>query len=624
MLLAAGTLRADITGPITGTNSAPIPSGTVLCNSTGGAAAPSACATLPTGLTIPTPLITGAVESFNGGTWGVGQFASALAPVYGSFNIAGTNTAGLNASALGQYWRIVDTGTTFSGGGALAGFYMVTILNSTAITGQREGAQISLNINSATANTPQLYTALGTQCQMAATDATTGSDCYAINGVSNVNAGVTVRNFVGAEFDVHGAGGGAAISGYRGGLNVVDTSASNNDLQSATAMDFGIGLAYSSFNANTAGAGHGFLNGLQMGGTSTYFPVSTSGTMIYACNNFTANSSCNFTVNKGIDWSAGTFTTFQYSGPGFLIDGSGHLLNSTPGGNIYLGADTAAAYDGIVVIPGATVGNTVEITPSGSGSNIDLHLQSKGTSNVYIQNGAGGIAGLFSSGGASNISGDYVLIGGNSAGNNFASVTAAGSDTNVDLRLISKGTRSVLAAPGTDGVAFKVQNAAFTNTYLSVNTSTNAIALGLAGTSVTMPGLASSSAATTGTLCWTTVTGNVNVDTTLACLSSTKRIKQHIQPLDAGLAEVMKLRPVSYDLKPEYNPKGLGPMVGLVAEEVQKIDPRLVGLDANGDPQGVRYMQMTAVLVKALQEEQAEITELRREIKRMHAGGTRR
>jgi hypothetical protein len=127
---------------------------------------------------------------------------------------------------------------------------------------------------------------------------------------------------------------------------------------------------------------------------------------------------------------------------------------------------------------------------------------------------------------------------------------------------------------------------------------------------VSMPNLASSSSAATGTVCWTTG-GNLTVDTTLACLSSTGRIKQDVQDLDEGLSTVMALRPVSYDLKPEFNPKALGPQVGLIAEDVQKVDPRLIGLDTEGQPLGVRYMQLTAVLVKAIQEQQAEINELK-------------
>lgn len=122
-----------------------------------------------------------------------------------------------------------------------------------------------------------------------------------------------------------------------------------------------------------------------------------------------------------------------------------------------------------------------------------------------------------------------------------------------------------------------------------------------------MPGLASSSVATTGTVCWTTGTGLLNVDTTVACLASARRFKQNIVSLDKGIAAVMALKPVSYELKPEFDPEHLGRQVGLIAEEVDTVDPRLVGRNSDGKIMGVRYMQMTALLVKGMQEQQQQI-----------------
>lgn len=128
------------------------------------------------------------------------------------------------------------------------------------------------------------------------------------------------------------------------------------------------------------------------------------------------------------------------------------------------------------------------------------------------------------------------------------------------------------------------------------------------------PNLASSSAATTGTLCWTTGTGLVNVDTTTTCLLSTRRVKKDVHPLDVGLAEVMKLHPVSYELKPQYDPGHLGRQVGLISEEVGALDDRLISHEKGGAPLGVRYQQLTAVLVKAIQEQQRQIEQLQRRV----------
>lgn len=138
--------------------------------------------------------------------------------------------------------------------------------------------------------------------------------------------------------------------------------------------------------------------------------------------------------------------------------------------------------------------------------------------------------------------------------------------------------------------------------------------------SLTLPLLATSSAATTGTLCWTTGTGNVNVNTTLACLASSAKYKRDIRDLDIGLPQVMALRPISYELKPEYNGAGLGRMVGLVAEEVAKVDPRLVQISDDGKGvDGVRYMQLGALLAKAIQDQQAQIESLAQRIRTLES-----
>lgn len=170
---------------------------------------------------------------------------------------------------------------------------------------------------------------------------------------------------------------------------------------------------------------------------------------------------------------------------------------------------------------------------------------------------------------------------------------------------VGTGTNTQTVTLGGGSNAVTVNATTLTLGGTTLVTSTNPVTFSNAA--IRFTGLASSSAATTGTLCWTTGAVNITVDTTVACLASTLKVKQDIEPLDAGLQTVLKLRPISYLLKPEFNPEHLGRMPGLIAEEVQQIDPRLVALDDNGDPRGVRYMQLTAVLAKAEQELNAKI-----------------
>jgi Chaperone of endosialidase len=157
----------------------------------------------------------------------------------------------------------------------------------------------------------------------------------------------------------------------------------------------------------------------------------------------------------------------------------------------------------------------------------------------------------------------------------------------------------IQAGTNSTDTAFAIINQAATQTYFKVR----------GDGVISMPQIVSSSAAQTGTVCWSAA--QITYDTTLGCLSSSLRFKQHIEPLDAGLAEVMALHPVSYERKPAYNPTHLGREIGLVAEEVAVVDERLIARDDQDRPLGVRYMQLTALLIRALQDQQHEIEALR-------------
>lgn len=135
--------------------------------------------------------------------------------------------------------------------------------------------------------------------------------------------------------------------------------------------------------------------------------------------------------------------------------------------------------------------------------------------------------------------------------------------------------------------------------------------LSVTGAAVNLPGLGTSSAATTGTMCWTTGTGLVNVDTTTTCLLSSAKYKKNDLPLTGGLNMILKLRPISYFLKDD--PYHLGEQEGFFAEDVVKVDPRLVSLEADGSPHAVRYQQLTAQLTLAIQELNVKVERYHRE-----------
>ena len=135
----------------------------------------------------------------------------------------------------------------------------------------------------------------------------------------------------------------------------------------------------------------------------------------------------------------------------------------------------------------------------------------------------------------------------------------------------------------------------------------------LASATVNVPNITQTSAAQTGTVCWATG-GSITVDTTVGCLTSSARFKDRIRELTDGISEVMSLRPVSYFYTEKFNgkyfgknPNYNGEQVGFIAEEVNAVDPRLTTVEKDGQIHSVRYSQITAILTKAVQQQQAEI-----------------
>lgn len=97
---------------------------------------------------------------------------------------------------------------------------------------------------------------------------------------------------------------------------------------------------------------------------------------------------------------------------------------------------------------------------------------------------------------------------------------------------------------------------------------------------------------------------------------SDRRLKKNIAPIGHGLGEVMALRPVSYRMRSNDEEQ-----IGFIAQEVRDILPELVsgkeGDMKKGETLGMSYGNLTAVLVKAMQEQQAEIEGLKSQLTEM-------
>jgi hypothetical protein len=90
--------------------------------------------------------------------------------------------------------------------------------------------------------------------------------------------------------------------------------------------------------------------------------------------------------------------------------------------------------------------------------------------------------------------------------------------------------------------------------------------------------------------------------------ASDARIKKNIKDIKYGLQTVMLLNPREYDLK-QSNKHA----IGFVAQEVLDIIPEVVHGSENSQF-GIDYGSITAILTKAMQEQQAVIDDLKARI----------
>jgi trimeric autotransporter adhesin len=113
----------------------------------------------------------------------------------------------------------------------------------------------------------------------------------------------------------------------------------------------------------------------------------------------------------------------------------------------------------------------------------------------------------------------------------------------------------------------------------------------------------------------------INSSNKLGTTTSSKRFKEDIKPMGVVSEALFSLTPVTFQYKKEIDPAGIS-QFGLVAEDVEKINPDLVVRDNQGKPYSVRYDQVNAMLLNEflkehhkVQEQQNEIEALKTELK---------
>ncbi len=95
---------------------------------------------------------------------------------------------------------------------------------------------------------------------------------------------------------------------------------------------------------------------------------------------------------------------------------------------------------------------------------------------------------------------------------------------------------------------------------------------------------------------------------------SSRRVKDDIRDMDEASGRLIRLRPVTFRYKAEPVTGSRPLEYGLIAEEVAEIYPELVVRDTDGQPAGVRYHILPALLLNELQRQQRLIEAQQREL----------
>jgi uncharacterized coiled-coil protein SlyX len=107
----------------------------------------------------------------------------------------------------------------------------------------------------------------------------------------------------------------------------------------------------------------------------------------------------------------------------------------------------------------------------------------------------------------------------------------------------------------------------------------------------------------------TGVAVKVNAAGQIGTAPSSQRFKTEIKPMNKASEAILALKPVTFRYKKEIDPQG-SPEFGLVAEDVEKVNPDLVARDADGKVYTVRYEAVNAMLLNEFLKEHRTVQEL--------------
>lgn len=393
-----------------------------------------------------------------------------------------------------------------------------------------------------------------------------------VQGMTTGNSG-TIGGSAAVEIEGIGSGNAIAFSGnggsginskiYSSSANQLNIEASSNLLLNTLGGNLGVGTTTPWAKVSIAGTA---------GATIPVFTISTSTSAFATSTAFLIDKNGNVGIGTA---SPGVSTALNVNGMGLFTGGSANPLDGTAAG-VEVGYNTTGDYGFIQAVQTGVAFKNLILQPTTFGR-VGVGTTSPGTtfdvrgSSAALSSSASGIG--FIGTGMSKLQIGYDT----STTHGYAWLAATkDSGTWSDVVFNPTGTGRVGVASTTPWKTFSVTG------------------------TVAFDGLTSDTA-DSKVLCLTS-TNEVVANAGTSCITSSQRFKNTIEPLatSSGLAEVLQLNPVSFQYNSDIGITGT--QVGFIAEQVQRVDPRLVVLDASSTPFTVRYEQLTSILAKAIQE----------------------
>jgi hypothetical protein len=113
----------------------------------------------------------------------------------------------------------------------------------------------------------------------------------------------------------------------------------------------------------------------------------------------------------------------------------------------------------------------------------------------------------------------------------------------------------------------------------------------------------------------------INADGKLGTTTSSRRFKEEIKPMEQASEVLFALKPVTFRYKKGIDPQGI-PQFGLVAEDVEAVNPDLVVRDKEGKVNTVRYEAVNAMLLNEFLKEHRKVEEQEKTIAELKSGMT--